>query len=84
MNNSSIWKYALILGAGLALGAAGAIFLSRRNANLRKTLAGLLSHGLDLRDKAAEFMETAKENAEDLAAEARQEQTRRKTGEQPL
>jgi hypothetical protein len=69
--NSTFWKYGLALGAGVALGAAATLLLSRNPAAVKKTLAAVLSHGIDLKDKAATFMETAKENMEDIAAEAR-------------
>ena len=76
------WKYGLALGAGVALGAAGALLLSKNSEEVKKTLATLLSHGMDFKDKAASFMETAKENMEDLAAEARQASEERKAQEQ--
>ncbi|MDR2488860.1 MAG: YtxH domain-containing protein [Desulfovibrio sp.] len=80
--NENFWKYALALGAGVALGATGAILLSRNQTALKKNAAALLSHGLDLKDKAVEFLETAKENMEDLASEAKHNQEQRKVKEQ--
>lgn len=77
----NFWKYGLALGAGVLLGAAGAVLLSRGTIDLKKTAATLLSHGMDLKEKAAEFVETAKENMEDLAAEAQNERDKRKAGE---
>lgn len=74
----NFWKYGLALGAGVALGAAGAVLLSRGKVDLRKTAATILSHGMDLKEQAATFMETAKENFEDIAAEARHEQEARR------
>ena len=55
METGNFWKYGLALGAGVMLGAAGAVLLSRGNIDLKKTCATLLSHGMDLKDKAAEF-----------------------------
>jgi gas vesicle protein len=78
--NENFWKYALAVGAGVALGAMAAMLLSRDSSALKKNAAALLGHGLDLKDKMAEFLETAKENVEDLAAEAKNEQARRKAG----
>lgn len=78
MNLNSYWKYGLTLGAGVAIGAAAAVLLSRGNVDVKKSFATLLSHGMDLKDKAANLVETAKENMEDLAAEARHEQEVRK------
>lgn len=77
---SNFWRCGLCLGAGVVIGALGAILFSRSNIDLKKTAATILSHGMDLKDKASEFVETAKENMEDLAAEAKQERTQRKSG----
>jgi hypothetical protein len=82
MVTENFWKYGLALGAGVILGAAGAVLLSRGNIDLKKTCATLLSHGMDLKDKAVEIVETAKENIDDLAAEAKHAQETRKAGEQ--
>ena len=79
---NNLWKYGLAVGAGVALGVAGAVLFSRHNVRLKQTVAGLLSHGMDWKDKAAEFVETAKENIDDIAAEAKHEQQRRHAGEQ--
>lgn len=76
------WRYGLTLGAGIAIGAAAAVLLSRGNVDVKKSFATLLSHGMDLKDKAAGMVETAKENMEDLAAEARHEKEQRKAEEQ--
>lgn len=75
---SNFWKYGLALGAGVALGAAGAVLLSRGKIDLKKTCASILSHGMDLKEQASSMMETARENIEDIAAEARHEQEKRK------
>ncbi len=82
MGNNNFWKYGLAVGAGVAIGALGAVLLSRGSIDLKKTAATLLSHGMDIKEKAAAFVETAKENIDDLAAEARHEQEMRKAGEQ--
>ncbi len=79
--NGNYWKYGLALGAGVFVGAVGAMLLSRNSGNVKKACTTLLSHGMDLKDKAASFMETAKENIEDMAAEARQAQAERKAGD---
>lgn len=78
MQNGTYWKCGLALGAGVALGALGAMLLSRGSIDLKKTMATVLSHGMDLKDKAATFAETAKENMDDLAAEARHQSDARK------
>ncbi|MDR1856955.1 MAG: hypothetical protein LBR22_07325 [Desulfovibrio sp.] len=76
--NSNWWKYGLFLGLGFALGAVGAVLVSRNPGAAKKACASVLSHALDVKDKATAMMETAKENIEDLAAEAREDLTQRK------
>ena len=78
MTNGNYLKYGLALGAGVAIGALGAMLLSRGSIDLKKGMATVLSHGMDLKDKAATLMETAKENLDDLAAEARHASEARK------
>ncbi|MDR2161923.1 MAG: DUF6110 family protein [Desulfovibrio sp.] len=68
---SNWWKYGLALGLGVAAGAVGAIVLSRGSVDLKKLAAAALSRGMDLKDKAAAAVETAKENMDDITAEAR-------------
>jgi gas vesicle protein len=75
---NSWWKYVLSLGIGVAVGAAGAMLLSRNPGAVKKTCATLLSHAMEVKEKAATVMETAKENMEDLAAEARHDYEERK------
>jgi nanoRNase/pAp phosphatase (c-di-AMP/oligoRNAs hydrolase) len=82
MGIGNFWKYGLAVGAGVAIGAIGAMMFSRGNVDLKKCASTLLSHGMDLKDKASEMMETAKENLDDLAAEARSEQSARRNQEQ--
>ncbi|MDR0827705.1 MAG: hypothetical protein LBN33_07505 [Desulfovibrio sp.] len=79
---NEIWKYGLAAGLGAVVGAAAVVVLSRGDIDIKKTAAALLSHGLDAKDKAAAFVDTAKENIEDIAAEARHEQGKRKSGGQ--
>ena len=64
------WKYGLGLGIGLVVGAIGAVLVSRNPGVAKKACATLLSHAMEVKDKAATVVETAKENMEDLAAEA--------------
>ncbi|MDR3088669.1 MAG: hypothetical protein LBU39_02495 [Desulfobulbaceae bacterium] len=77
------WKYGLWLGAGIVVGAAATMLVSKNSAGIRKGAARVLSHGINLKDKACEVMATAKENLDDIAAEARHENELRKgeTGE---
>ncbi|MDR1126375.1 MAG: hypothetical protein LBM64_10025 [Deltaproteobacteria bacterium] len=73
------WRCGLCLGAGIAIGAAAAILLSRNSATIRKGMASVLSHTMDLKDKAKGVVSTAKENLDDIAAEARQESASRRS-----
>jgi hypothetical protein len=82
MLTGNYWKYGLAVGAGVIVGAIGAVLFSRGSVNLKKGCATLLSHGLDIKDQTAAMVETAKENIEDLATEARHEQAQRKGREQ--
>ncbi len=82
LSSGTMWKYGLFLGAGVAIGAVGAVLLSRGSVDLKKAAATLLSHGMDVKEKAATMMETAKENLEDIAAEARHaSETRKKAAD---
>jgi len=72
------WKYGLGLVIGLAVGATGAVLISRNPGAAKKACATLLSHAMEVREKAATVMETAKENMEDMAAEARHDLEERK------
>lgn len=76
----NFWKYGFALGAGIALGAVGAMLLSKNSNEVKKAFSTLLSHGMDLKDKAASAMDTAKENMEDMAAEARHASQKRHAG----
>ena len=78
----NFWKYGIAVGAGVALGAVGALLLSKNSAEVKKTLTTLLSHGMDIKDKASSYMENAKENMEDITAEARHASKQRKTGKE--
>lgn len=78
MNTHIFCKGGLALGAGVLLGVIGAVLLSRANIDLKKKAASLLSHGMDIKDKASGLIATAKDNVEDIATEARNEQKKRK------
>ena len=58
--------------AGVAVGAAGATLLARQNSTVRGAVVGSLAQGLAVRDKVLMTLEKAKEDVEDLVAEARQ------------
>ena len=73
------WGFCLVAGVGVAVGALAVLSLTRGNkSDLRKTCVSLLSHGLDLGEKAAVAAETVKESLEDFTAEARYEADARK------
>ncbi|MHC1788766.1 hypothetical protein [Solidesulfovibrio sp.] len=64
-------KNGLFLAAGVAIGALGAVALGKGKLSIRPAMADLLSHGMDLKEKTASVLERAKENIEDLMAEAK-------------
>ncbi len=77
-------KYGLIAGAGIALGALGVVALSKDKVDLKKMCTTLISYGMDFKEKTATVMETARENMEDIVAEAAQEsQKRKESAEEP-
>jgi len=64
-------KNGLFLAAGVAIGALGAVALGKGKFSVRPAMTDLVSHGLDLKEKTAAVMERAKENIEDIMAEAK-------------
>ena len=64
-------KYALFLLGGIAVGALGAVAVSKGKLNLKPLATDLISRGLDVKDAVLSKVETAKENMDDLVAEAR-------------
>lgn len=80
MFKSIYWKYGAAVGAGVAIGAVAAVLLSKNSVDLKKAFTAALSHGMDLKDKASELAETAKENVDDLVVEAKEAQEARKAG----
>ena len=69
--NSGI-KFGLFFLGGIALGALGAVALSKGKLNLKPVAADLISRGMDVKDALMSKVEAVKEDMEDLAAEARQ------------
>ena len=76
---SNFWRCGLALGAGVILGAAGAALFSRGRVDLKKAAATIMSHGMDLKDHLSTAVENAKENFEDITAEAQYEQAKRRS-----
>ncbi|WP_428568139.1 MAG: hypothetical protein ACP59X_08945 [Solidesulfovibrio sp. DCME] len=77
MNESM--KNGLFLLAGVAVGALGAVALDKGKFSIRPAMTDLLAHGLDLKDKTAAVLERAKENIDDLIAEAKHTKQARDT-----
>ena len=75
--NSGI-KFGLFFLGGIALGALGAVALSKGKLNLKPVAADLISRGMDVKDALMSKVEAVKEDMEDLAAEARQASEKRK------
>ncbi len=71
-------KYGLFFLGGIALGAIGAVAVSRGKLDVKPLAADLLSRGMDVKDALARKVATVKEDMEDLAAEARAAQKQRK------
>ena len=79
--NSGI-KFGLFFLGGIALGALGAVALSRGKLNLKPVAADLISRGMDVKDALMSKVEAVKEDMEDLAAEARQASEKRKAAKE--
>lgn len=72
------FKFGLFLLGGIALGALGAVAVSRGKLDFKPLAADLLSRGMDVKDALMSKVEAVKEDMEDLAAEARQASEKRK------
>lgn len=71
-------KYGLFFLGGAALGAIGAVAVSRGKLDLRPFATELVSRGLDARDALLARAETVRENMEDIVAEAQAASEQRK------
>lgn len=79
-------KYALFFLGGVALGTIGAVAVSKGKLDLKPLATDLISRGLDVKDAVLAKVETAKENMDDLVAEARfaaEQRKETKTTEEP-
>ena len=65
------WRIAMF-ALGVLVGAVGTAAFSGRPSPIRGGASTVLSHGMAVKRKAQSLMETAKENVEDLVAEADQ------------
>ena len=79
--NSGI-KFGLFFLGGIAIGALGAVALSKGKLNLKPVAADLISRGMDVKDALMSKVEAVKEDMEDLAAEARQASEKRKAAKE--
>lgn len=76
------FKLGLFLLGGIALGALGAVAVSRGKLDFKPLAADLLSRGIDVKDALMSKVEAVKEDMEDLAAEARQASEKRKAAKE--
>ena len=65
------WRIAMF-GLGVLVGAVGCAAFAGRPSRIKDGTSTVLSHGLAAKRKAQSLMETAKENIDDLVAEADQ------------
>lgn len=65
------WRIAMF-ALGALVGAVGAAAFSGRPSPIRNGASTVLSHGIAVKRKAQSLVETARENVEDLVAEADQ------------
>lgn len=65
------WKVAMF-GLGVLVGAVGHAAMTGRPSRIKEGTTTILSHGIAAKRKAQSIVETAKENLEDLVAEADQ------------
>ena len=72
------FKFALFFLGGVAVGAIGAVAVSRGKLDVKPLAADLLSRGMDVKEALARKVAAVKEDMEDLAAEARAAQEQRK------
>ncbi len=72
------WRIAMF-GLGVLVGAVGAAVVSGRPFWLKDGASAVLSHGLAAKRKVSSIMETARENIDDLVAEADQKLQERQT-----
>jgi len=72
------WRIAMF-GLGVLVGAVGFAAFSGRPSRIKDGTSTVLSHGLAAKRKAQSIMETARENIDDLVAEADQKLQDRQT-----
>lgn len=63
-------KYGLFFLGGVALGALGAVAITRGKLDVKPLASDLLAAGIDIKDKALSAVESCKEDIADAVAEA--------------
>lgn len=81
LNLSGGAKLGLFFLGGLAVGALGAIALSRGKLDIKPLASEIVSRGMDVKDAVMGKVESFKEDLQDIAAEARQKQEDRKNAQ---
>lgn len=76
MNNNL--KYGLFFLGGIALGAIGAVAVSRGKLDLKPLATDLISRGLEVKDAVLAKADAVREDVEDMMAEARAASEQRK------
>lgn len=76
MNNNL--KYGLFFLGGVALGAIGAVAVSRGKLDLKPLATDLISRGLEVKDAVLAKADAVREDVEDMMAEARAASEQRK------
>ena len=76
MNNNL--KYGLFFLGGIALGALGAVAVSRGKLDLKPLATDLISRGLEVKDAVLAKADAVREDVEDMVAEARAASEQRK------
>ena len=75
--NSNL-KYGLFFLGGVALGAIGAVAVSRGRLDLKPLAADLISRGLEVKDAVLAKADAVREDVDDMVAEARAASEQRK------
>ncbi|MDR2826337.1 MAG: DUF5132 domain-containing protein [Deltaproteobacteria bacterium] len=70
---NSTLKWSLVFTGGLVVGALAAVAVSKGKLNLKPLARGIVSGGLELKERTAAVMESAREHFEDIIAEAEEE-----------
>ena len=72
-------KYGLFFLGGIALGAIGAVAVSRGKLDVKPVATNLISRGLEVKDSVLAKAAAVREDVEDMIAEARAVSEQRRT-----